>query len=68
MNGVVLAIIDNGFNSPNLPEAILRCLAREAEVADVLWVKKDSVSVPARPDEWEEVVNRATAGLALYGG
>jgi len=68
LDGVVLAIVDNGFNSPNLPTAILRRLQREAEVADVVWVKKDSVSVPARPEDWEEVVNRATAGLALYGG
>jgi hypothetical protein len=68
LDGVVLAIIDNGFNSPNLPDAILRRLRREGDVADVVWVKKDSVSVPARPEDWEEVVNRATAGLALYGG
>ena len=68
LDGLVLAIVDNGFNSPLLPDAIVRQLRREAAIADVVWVKKDSVSVPPRPEDWEEVVNRATAGLALYGG
>ena len=68
LDGAVLAIVDNGFNSPNLPEAILRRLRERADLADVVWVKKDSVSVPARPEDWAEVINRATAGLTLYGG
>src|SRR4051794_32741103 len=68
LDGAVLAVIDNGFNSPHLPHPILRRLEREAAIADVIWVKKDSVSVPPRPADWEEVVNRATAGLTLYGG
>jgi hypothetical protein len=37
-------------------------------VTVIVGVRTDSDSVPARPEDWEEVVNRATAGLALYGG
>src|SRR4051812_3752695 len=68
LEGAVLAVIDNGFNSPDFPRAIVGRLESEAGIAEVIWVKKDSVSVPPRPEDWEQVINRATAGLTLYGG
>jgi len=34
----------------------------------LIWVKKPSVSVPPRPEDWEKVTKEADAGLALFGG
>jgi hypothetical protein len=68
LDGAVLAIVDDGFNSPGLPDAIVARLRASYELADVVWAHKGSVSVPPREEDWAVITARATAGLALYGG
>lgn len=68
LDGAVLAIVDDGFNSPGLPNAILERLRSQFDIADVIWAHKGSVSVPPLEEDWAQITARATAGLALYGG
>jgi len=68
LDGGVLAVVDDGFNSPGLPEAILSRLLARFDLAEVIWAHKDSVSVPPREEDWAAITARATAGIALYGG
>ena len=68
LDGAVLALVDDGFNSPGLPEAILSRLRARFHLAEVIWAHKDSVSVPPREEDWAAITTRATAGIALYGG
>jgi hypothetical protein len=68
LDGAVLAVVDDGFNSPGLPEAILARLRAAYALGDVVWAHKGSVSVPPNEDDWAVITSRATAGLALYGG
>jgi hypothetical protein len=69
LDGKVLAIVDNQMGSaPILAEALLARLKETYRLADVIWVKKPSVSVPPRPEDWAKVTSSADAGLALFGG
>jgi hypothetical protein len=67
LDHAVLALIDNGFN-PRFAQAVIDQLCARFNLADVIWVKKRSVSVPPDKGDWERVTARATAGIALYGG
>ena len=69
LDGKVLAIIDNQMGSaPILADALLARLKDDYRLADVIWVKKPSVSVPPRPEDWAKVTSSADVGLALFGG
>ena len=66
LDGQTLAVIDNGTN-PRLRERLVERLSAMFDLRDVILVIKDTVNVPPRPEDWQEVVTRGTIGLALYG-
>jgi hypothetical protein len=66
LDGTVLAVIDNRAGAKFVEPLLAKLRARFA-FADVIYVLKDTVNVPPRPEDWQEVVKRGTAGLALYG-
>jgi hypothetical protein len=69
--GRVLAVIDNGFYKQSaglgLGELLVERLRKEADLADVMYVRKDAVNVPPRPEDWDAVCRGAHVGLTLYG-
>jgi hypothetical protein len=71
LNGKVLAVIDNGMGkqAPGLGfgEVLAQKLQRVVDIADVIYIHKDAVNVPPRPEDWDEVCRRGDIGLALYG-
>ncbi len=71
LDGKVLAVIDNGMGqqAPGLGfgEVLVRKLKEVADIADVIYVRKDAVNVPPRPEDWMEICRRGDVGLALYG-
>jgi hypothetical protein len=66
LDGQTLAVIDNGAGQ-QFRDQILDRLRAMFDLADVIVVVKDTVNVPPRPEDWEEVTRRGTVGLALYG-
>jgi hypothetical protein len=66
LDGTVLAVIDNRAGRKFVEPLLAKLRARFA-FSDVIYVLKDTVNVPPRPEDWREVVKRGTAGLALYG-
>jgi hypothetical protein len=66
LDGTVLAVIDNRAGQ-KFVEPLLAKLRARFTFADVIYVLKDTVNVPPRAEDWQEVVKRGTAGLALYG-
>jgi hypothetical protein len=71
LDGKVLAVIDNGMGkqAPGLGfgEVLAQKLQQVADIAEVIYVRKDAVNVPPRPEDWDEVCRRGDVGLALYG-
>jgi hypothetical protein len=69
LDGKVLAIIDNQMGSSAiLATALLDRLNQTYDMKDVIWVKKPSVSVPPRSEDWARVTADADVGIALFGG
>jgi hypothetical protein len=66
LDGQTLAVIDNRAGA-RLRERLVQRLSKEFSFEDVILVIKDTVNVPPRPEDWEEVTKRGTVGLALYG-
>jgi hypothetical protein len=66
LDGQTLAVIDNGAGQ-RFGERLVERLRAMFDLKDVIFVLKDTVNVPPRPEDWEEVTRRATMGLALYG-
>jgi hypothetical protein len=66
LDGQTLAVIDNGTNK-QLRERLVARLRAEYRLEDVIIVLKDTVNVPPRPEDWQEITKRGTVGLALYG-
>lgn len=66
LNGQVLAVIDNRAGR-RFVEPLLEVLRSRFDFEDVIYVLKDTVNVPPRREDWQEVVRRGTVGLALYG-
>jgi hypothetical protein len=66
LDGTVLAVIDNRAGQKFIGPLLEKLRARFA-FTDVIYVLKDTVNVPPRPEDWQEVVKRGTVGLALYG-
>jgi hypothetical protein len=66
LDGQTLAVIDNRAGG-RFRERLVERLASEFSFDDVILVLKDTVNVPPRPEDWEEVTKRGTVGLALYG-
>jgi hypothetical protein len=70
LDGKVLAVIDNGFGGQmglGVGQAVVRALCHVVDLADVVYIRKDAVNVPPRPEDWNEVCRRADVGLTLYG-
>ena len=69
LDGKVVAVIDNGLGSAQgLAAALIDRLRDQFELEDVIWARKPSVSVPPRPGDWADIVDRADVGIALFGG
>jgi hypothetical protein len=69
LEGAVVALIDNGMGSSSLlKEALVARLKGDYGVGDVIDVRKSSVSVPPRAEDWAAITGRADAGIALFGG
>jgi hypothetical protein len=66
LDGQTLAVIDNGAGQ-SFRDRLVDRLRAMFDLKDVLIVVKDTVNVPPRPEDWEEVKRRGTVGLALYG-
>ena len=66
LNGQTLAVIDNRAGG-RFRERLVERLQSMFDFDDVIIVLKDTVNVPPRPEDWEEVTRRGTVGLALYG-
>jgi hypothetical protein len=66
LDGQTLAVIDNGAGQ-RFRERLVDRLRAMFDLEDVIVVLKDTVNVPPRPEDWEEVTRRGTMGLALYG-
>jgi hypothetical protein len=66
LDGQVLAVIDNRTNIP-FRERLVERLRAMFSFEDVIVVVKDTVNVPPRPEDWQQVTKRGTVGLALYG-
>jgi hypothetical protein len=70
LDGLVLAVIDNNFGrqmSFDFGQFLVRRLREAVDFRDVVYVRKDAVNVPPRPEDWEQVCDRADVGVALYG-
>jgi hypothetical protein len=66
LDGQTLAVIDNRAGG-RLRERLVERLSAQFAFEDVILVVKDTVNVPPRPEDWQEVTKRGTVGLALYG-
>src|SRR2546429_577763 len=66
LDGQTLAVVDNGTN-PRFRERLVQRLLSMFDLDDVIVVIKDTVNVPPRPEDWNEITKRGTVGLALYG-
>jgi hypothetical protein len=66
LNGQTLAVIDNGAGQ-RFSERLVERLRAMFDLEDVIVVLKDTVNVPPRPEDWQEITRRGTVGLALYG-
>jgi hypothetical protein len=66
LDGQTLAVIDNGTN-PRFRGRLVERLRSMFDFEDVIVVLKDTVNVPPRAQDWQEITRRGTAGLALYG-
>jgi hypothetical protein len=66
LHGQTLAVIDNRAGGAFRVRLVDR-LRSMFDFEDVIVVLKDTVNVPPRPEDWEEVTRRGTVGLALYG-
>ena len=66
LDGQTLAVVDNGTN-PRFRAELVRRLRSMFDLDDVILVIKDTVNVPPRPEDWNEITKRGTVGLALYG-
>jgi hypothetical protein len=71
LDGKVLAVIDS--DSPGESEsyftlALTAKLRQLFDLADVIWVKKANRTHAPQPELWQEVLERADVGVAMYGG
>jgi hypothetical protein len=66
LDGQTLAILDNRAGT-RFRERLVERLKSQFSFSDVILVVKDTVNVPPRPEDWQEVIKRGTVGLALYG-
>jgi hypothetical protein len=66
LDGQTLAVIDNR-TSPRFRQRLVERLKAQFAFDDIILVIKDTVNVPPRPEDWQEVIKRGTVGLALYG-
>jgi hypothetical protein len=66
LDGQTLAVVDNGTN-PRFRERLVQRLQAMFAFEEVMVVIKDTVNVPPRAEDWQEITKRGTAGLALYG-
>jgi hypothetical protein len=65
----VIALIDNGMGSSSvLKAALIARLRDEYGIGEVIDVRKPSVSVPPRSEDWARITERADAGIAVFGG
>jgi hypothetical protein len=66
LDGQTLAVIDNGAGQRFRDQLVDRLRAM-FDLKDVIIVLKDTVNVPPRAEDWQEITRRGTVGLALYG-
>lgn len=66
LEGLTLAVLDNGTRQ-DLTRRLVERMRERFRLADVIVVLKDTVNVPPRPEDWQEVTKRGNVGLALYG-
>lgn len=69
LRGHVLGIVANGLGISEVMFDHLGELLREHDgLAGVVKIVKPSVAVPAWPEQWAEIVEHATVGVAGFGG
>jgi hypothetical protein len=67
LDGAVLALIDNTKNSPHFPRAVIDALCDSYPIDRVLWIVKESMSVPLEAEAWNSVRAEATVAVTMYG-
>jgi hypothetical protein len=71
LEGCVVAVIDSdspGQSESYFAKALIRELREEFAVAEVVWVKKANRTRPPEASVWQDVIERADAGISMYGG
>ena len=69
LSGQVLGIVANGLGiSGVMFDALGAVLCDDYGVRDVIKVVKPSVAVPPWPEQWEEIIGKATVAVTGFGG
>ncbi len=69
LDGTVIAFIANGLGrGVDLMDALYAELSRDTAFAGAIKVKKNSVSIPPEPDDWERILSEATVAVTGFGG
>jgi hypothetical protein len=69
LDGAVVGLVSNGLGESDMVlRAVYRELGAKADLRDVVFVRKPSVSVPPEPMDWERLISQVTVALAGFGG
>jgi hypothetical protein len=69
IDGAVIGLVSNGLGeSDKVLAAIGEEVGRRVKLANVVAVRKPSVSVPPDPIDWERLINEVTVAVAGFGG
>lgn len=69
LRGQVLGVVANGLGiSEVMFDALADALVEHDGLAGVVKVVKPSVAVPPWPEQWDEIVSRATVAVTGFGG
>jgi hypothetical protein len=69
LDGAVVGFVSNGLGESDVVlRAVYRELSAKANLRDVVFVRKPSVSVPPEPMDWERLISQVTVAVAGFGG
>jgi hypothetical protein len=69
LEGAVIGVVSNGLGrSDEILRAVYQEIASQTGARDLVFVHKQSVSVPPEPFDWERLISQVTVAVAGFGG
>jgi hypothetical protein len=69
LEGAVIGVVSNGLGrSDDILRAVYEEVAAQTGARDMVFVRKQSVSVPPEPFDWERLISQVTVAVAGFGG